>query len=387
MISNTLETRRGIPPLSFYNNPIHIYLRLRLNGGKYEAELQAGGRQIRVPIDISPHDLAAICKRLKGVMEQTAKISLKGNYKNPGEQDSNLRSLATEGKYAFERVFSHHDLNTVIHKMLSDYKILYFEIASEDFSIPWELLYTGDLEELIMPNNFLGMKHIIQRTIVQYNRPGDFVPPTIHYNSSPKLGLICLNHLPSVKNGEVPFFEALNKKGVIELSTLKDLNPELKQQGITDFKEFFGESFDLAHFACHAEWIESEPEESCFIVTDEFPISLQDITLCNLNINGHPLVIINACETGRLNPLYSLHFASIFLRYGARGVVAAECAVPDKFAALFIKHLYLCLLKGQSLGVSLLNTRKYFMERESNPTGLSYSMYATPSITLMKKGD
>jgi CHAT domain-containing protein len=111
-----------------------------------------------------------------------------------------------------------------------------------------------------------------------------------------------------------------------------------------------------------------------------------DMEVYGIVVNGHPLVVLNACETGNLNPLYTANFAAAFLKYGALGVVATECAVPDAFAADFAQQLYTHLLAGEPLGESLLATRRYFLEEYHNPTGLLYSMYAPPSIRLAYTG-
>ena len=91
------------------------------------------------------------------------------------------------------------------------------------------------------------------------------------------------------------------------------------------------------------------PDLSHISLSNAFDITLMDMDNQGISMSGNPLVIINACETGNLNPLYTGHFASNFLRYGARGVVATECIVPDKFAAAFAQHLYCHLLDGTSL--------------------------------------
>jgi len=71
---------------------------------------------------------------------------------------------------------------------------------------------------------------------------------------------------------------------------------------------------------------------------------------------------------------------------GCGAVVATECAVPDAFAAEFAEQLYTHLLAGEQLGESLLATRRYFLEKYHNPSGLLYSMYAPPSIRLAQIG-
>jgi CHAT domain-containing protein len=102
-------------------------------------------------------------------------------------------------------------------------------------------------------------------------------------------------------------------------------------------------------------------------------------------IDGHPLVILNACRTGNNNPLYTSFFAGAFLKFGARGVVATECEVPDDFAAEFAEQLYQHLLAGRSLGESLLSARQFFLTERNNPSGLLYSLYASPSLRLARQ--
>lgn len=109
-----------------------------------------------------------------------------------------------------------------------------------------------------------------------------------------------------------------------------------------------------------------------------------DMDTYDMKIDGNPLNIMNVCETGNLNPLYTSNFAAVFLKYGARGVLATECAEPDDFAADFAEQLYVLLLSGNSLEESVLETREYFLKNYDNPSGVVYSMYAQPSIRLVQ---
>jgi CHAT domain-containing protein len=125
---------------------------------------------------------------------------------------------------------------------------------------------------------------------------------------------------------------------------------------------------------------------SHLLLSDEFHISIMDLVNYEVTMSDHPLLFMNACETGNLNPLFTSYFAAAFLDHGVRGVVATECTVPDAFAADFAERLYTHLLAGERLGTSLLATRRYFLEKYSNPTGLLYSMYAPQSLRLAVKG-
>jgi CHAT domain-containing protein len=173
---------------------------------------------------------------------------------------------------------------------------------------------------------------------------------------------------------------------MISLLQLRALDPEKKREEFKEFQRFWGNALNVVHFACHAFYEDGSPEMSHLLLSDEFRISLMDLVNYELTITDHPLIIMNACETGNLNPLYTSYFAEAFLEHGVRGVVATECTVPDAFAADFAEQLYTHLLAGERLGTSLLATRRYFLEKYFNPTSLLYSMYAPQSLRLALKG-
>jgi hypothetical protein len=233
-------------------------------------------------------------------------------------------------------------------------------------------------------NWFWGMSHIISRIIVRSQRPGAYVDPEILLQSGPTLGLFTYNGLQAVVAKEIPFFEKLTNEQKIYLRHLRslDADPLKKREELREIQLFCHHPFDLLHFACHAFYEHNRPGLSHLILSDKFSLRIQDIEAYKIRVEGNPLVIINACGTGNLNPLYTSYFAAAFLKLGARGVVSTECEVPDDFAADFIEHLYELLLQGVPIGTSLLQTRRHFAEQYNNPSGLLYSLYGSPFIQM-----
>jgi len=375
------------PPVSLSDYPIDIHLRIYREGAWYGADIFAMEQVQRVPIKMSPQDLVALNKQLQEAIGEIASENVEDWMPTPAELEEQLSPLMEVGHHAFKQVFGHHDALAVIQELLTLSTQVSIQIASEDFFLPWELIYPVSLDEPLSCEHFWGMNYIISRVIVQEARPGAFVPPVIPVDPHPKLGLLTYCGLPKVVEKEIPFFEKLADDGKIALFKLRALKPEKKREEFKEFKSFWEEALNLAHFACHAFYEDGSPNLSHILLSDEFPITLMDMEVYGLTVNGHPLIIMNACETGNLNPLYTSYFAAAFLKYGARGVVATECAVPDAFAADFAEQLYAHLLAGDPLGESLLTTRRYFLEKYHNPTGLLYSMYAPPSIRLAKIGE
>ncbi len=374
-----------IPPVVFQNYPIDIHIRIYQEGARYGADIFAVGRSQRVPIEMSPQDLVALNRRLQEEMQAVAS-EMAGEKPTAAELEAQLRPLAEVGHYTFKRVFGSPDAWAAIQELLTLSRRVSIQIASEDFFLPWELVYPVSMDKPLSYGHFWGINYIISRIIVQAARPGAFVSPVIFVASRPKLGLLTYSGLPGVADKEIPFFEKLADDGMIALFKLRALDSEKKREEFKVFRSFWEKALDLVHLACHAFYDDELPNLSYILLSDEFPISLQDIEVYDITLSGHPLIIVNACGTGNLNPLYTSHFAATFLKHGARGVVATECEVPDAFAAEFAKRLYTHLLVGEPLGESLLATRRYFLGKYHNPSGLLYSMYAPPSIRLAQTG-
>jgi hypothetical protein len=384
MTEQIVQASTGIPPIQYQDYPVDIRLRVYPTGRRYDLEIQAEGQMLRRPIEVSPEDLEALNKQLQEKMEAVATETIEGYEPTASEIEAQIRSLAEAGGYAFRRVFSHPDALEAIQTLVTQGQRVSIEVTTEDFFLPWELMYPAALNEPLSYDHFWGMNYIVSRVIAKGTRSGAFVSPTIFVDAPPKVGLLTYSGLPNVIEKEIPFFQSLADDNQIVLVSLSALNPDNRVEELQRYRSFWENAFSLAHFACHAFYEDGSPDESSILLSDEFEVRLMDMVNFDIAIYGHPLIIINACETGNLNPLYTSYFAHAFLQYGARGVVATECTVPDGFAADFAEHLYTRLLTGERLGESLLATRRFFQERHHNPTALLYSMYAPPSIRLVK---
>jgi hypothetical protein len=379
------KTDAKISPFDLYDHEIDLHIRIRSQDRHYTADVLSSEGVQTIVIEITPQDLAALNRQLQEAVESVVLEIAAADEITTKALETSLLSLAETGYYVFKKTFgSQHDIRT-IQEVLGLDRHKSIQIASDpgSFFLPWELLYSLSPEQPLSIEHFWGMRYIISSVIASPARPRPHVSPVISVDALPKLGLFTDCKLPSVKEKEVPMFETLDKHSKISLSKLRALNPGHKLGELQELKSFCGNPFDLAHFACHASYEESSPNRSYVRLSDEFPITLTDIEVHSISFeNGHPLIILNACRSGNLNPLYTSHFADVLLRYGARGVVVTQCDVPDDFAADFAEQLYAHLLAGEQLGYSLLQTRRHFLEKYGNPSGLLYSMYAPPTIRL-----
>ncbi len=372
----------------YLEHEMEINLRIYSSGKRWDMDIKARGEaRKRIPIAITSDYLKQLNTRLKSPMGKVMHHAAIGGALAEEELNkADLAALAKAGHSVFMEIFGQREAWKTMQKHFAAAHQITIEVDSEDFFIPWELLYSDSLSEPLAFEKFWGMKHIIHHLIIQDDRPGDAETKTIHYDSRPRLGLFAFEDasLPSIKNKEIPFFNKLKKDGKITLQKLPYLDPTVskKEAELVRFKKFLNKPLHVAHFACHALYDEKDQVNSFIQLSNGIRISLDDLAQePKTVIRDFPLVVLNACKTGQVNPMDVRYFAGDFIKYGALGVVATEAAVPDGLAADFTCHLYRHLLKGTYLGESVLRTRQELMRR-GNPAGLLYALYATPIIKL-----
>ena len=382
-MSATIEEISELPPFYDYFSP-DIHMRIYQTGNKYKAEVRARGmKPQRIHIDLTQKDMQRLNRKLQGSIEQVS-----WNFESEPKNSPDLSALAHAGLFAFNVIFAKGGPREIIQKAIkivretSTHKNVTIEISSDDFFLPWELLYDGPLDEgQVDASCFWGMQHAISRTLILNNCPGGMVSPVIR-SSRPKVGLIVCEELQHVKEIEIPLLEELANQGRIELSQLDPLDPDLHNTGLQSFGRFLDNDLQIAHLACHA-FEDKKAREPYLIVSNGFHITMEDYRVCEFETTSNPLVILNACLTGANNPLCTSNWASLFWKQGARGVLATEFRVPDRFAAIFVEKLYAQFLSAMPIGEALLSTRRHFWKRERNPLGLAYALYSPLDIRIV----
>lgn len=375
----SIEQKSGLPFLNTF--PVHTQIRIQPHDREYVAYVQSGwAKWHRFHIGLRQQDIQDLNSELQQTIEQ---ISGSLTVKSDGSADQTraLSTLAHKGNFAFKRIFAEGIPRTTIRNALNKGAII--QVSSEDFFIPWELLYDGPLSSVNI-SDFWGMQYIVSRALIQDARPGDFVSPVIKA-PRPRIGVIACNQLQHVLSHEIPALEDLRKQKRISLSLLRPLNADDHYQELSEVGKFLSKKLEVTHLACHA-YTKQPVSQSYLLISDDFTITIEDIRVQEFEIKHNPLVILNACLTGTINPLSTSNWASLFWERGARGVLATEFRVPDWFAASFVIELYQHLLSGKSIGVGLLATRHHFWEQHSNPLGLAYALYSSPSIRIITTG-
>ncbi len=151
------------------------------------------------------------------------------------------------------------------------------------------------------------------------------------------------------------------------------------------------QTFDMVHFAGHAEYDSDHPEKSYWKL-HEGRFSAESI----MNLAGGApmpyLVFSNACRsaqtrawTPRLNaadPSFGL--ANAFKRSGVAHYIGANWKISDEFARLFAEHFYESLLSGMSVGESIRLSRIALMEKGNMACLANYLLYGDPGTVYFK---
>jgi len=346
------------------------------NTDHYKVEIEESQKKASFDT-IRPDDFANLTNELRAEMKNLAL-----GIQRTEDGARHLRRLATLGNYAFNHFFQ-SDKSNALSKLDAGTQGSSLQIATDSCFFPWEFVYPASPESELSFQHFWGLNHTISRLVVQDARTQDVsAASTNGKNSKLRIGLLADETLDDSARQEIKFFEEFAANGKLELYRFAPSSSAERQSRIDELRAFFAQPFDLVHIVSNVEYDRETPLNSVISLSRDWHLNLSDLEYSRLNINGQPLVVMNACEAGNLTPQRVSSFAATFLKYGARGVVATESFIPSVSAGRFAVELYTRLFQGQSLGDSLLDVRRLLWS-ERNPAGLFYSMYAPPSLTLI----
>ncbi|WP_433292853.1 CHAT domain-containing protein [Actinoplanes sp. CA-030573] len=149
----------------------------------------------------------------------------------------------------------------------------------------------------------------------------------------------------------------------------------------------------LAHFACHCEVAGDDEADEVQLSTRQGElrsVRKRDIA-AGYGKLGRPagrhdqdraVVIFNACNTSRIDPLSSSSFQQWFLENRHPAFLGTQAAIPDEIAADFAEQLYGYLLGGYNLGEAVVLARRGLLLTAKNPLGLLYVLYGNDQIAV-----
>ncbi len=270
---------------------------------------------------------------------------------------------------------------------------------SLDFAVPpgmdflWQVVYTGDPLDAVETDKFWGFRYPIGHLFWESD-----LRDKIKLNG----GMFASTH------NELRFsLEEIKRLEQVVKEINEQLNRDVCVQRVDDvidcekicsdeiFKYFNRDDFQfgLVHFACHCVNPQDVGASQAYLLLTAKQVRLE-LTLGRFNalakkggFRHRPLVFLNACESAApLHFLQALNFPSGLVNFGAGGVIATVCTMPDEFAGAFASDFYQKLLRKSEdkpvfIGETLMETSRSFLTKH-NPLGLAYGSYTVSNQQL-----
>jgi hypothetical protein len=302
-----------------------------------------------------------------------------------------LYRLADYGNFVFCEIFNKPIMQTVIANYLASGEPdqpIYIVVHAREFAIPWNFLCIKKPEsEDVDLTTLLGHRCVILCDITDPEEPAHQPEAEIAHTVT-VLGAHCDNLKYSTEL-EIPYIQMLaSSRKYRGRATYTPFPVLASRRGGATAKAnqaaratLFSEAASIVHFACHGE-NHGTPDKNHFRIRDLYPLSyvaLKGIERFKLN----PLVFLNACEMGFVDPLRFTNFIDLFLDKGARTVIAPDCQVEDFNSARFARSFYkFFVLGGETLMDSLFKARRDMFQRHGDMIGYAYAIYGQPHARL-----
>jgi hypothetical protein len=257
---------------------------------------------------------------------------------------------------------------------------LNIQIFSQEFTLPWGLLYIGDDPDEPEPEMFLGLKHVIEHIPLQPKM--QVTERSIDTSKGLSVALNVNRDIDAQMGTEII------GRQLKYWQDLSGLNAAIKvnvREGAADVMEPLNDGEtkdDILYFYCHAESYDltetdkGGPDQSRLIMTGHEELTLRKISRNKTSFAGQPLVFINACESAEMSPEFYDGFVPYFVSKGARGVIGTECETPALFAEEWANRFFKQLLSSnKNLGDIFLELRRDFYFKHNNLMGLVYALY------------
>ena len=146
--------------------------------------------------------------------------------------------------------------------------------------------------------------------------------------------------------------------------------------------------FDLLHFSTHGSYEKKYAKMSALVLQDGKLLRAENINGITANFGqDNPVVILNACETGRQG--FSLtgigSWADAFLKAKSSAFIGTLWSIDDVTAQKFTEHLYQNLRNKIPLDKAVQSAR-IEARQHGDPSWLAYTLYA-PSNTTITLGE
>ena len=305
---------------------------------------------------------------------------------------SSLKILAEAGGNLFGNLFfsglEPKEQNRAIQvglklRELSASRALKIQILSDEFFLPWNLIYDGEFAEgESLADRIWGFKHLIEELPGTRHDEGDVDDLMDVSNNSLSVGMN-LNRMAIHTALIDPQLKELRSNG-----QAVELLERYSEQEVLSALQGKAEQARLEYFYCHAgvkgDIQQSFDQSYIGLTSADKGLTLKDIKLkaIGARFQSKPVVFLNACESSRMDGRFYDGFVPKFLMMGARAVVGSDCDIPSLLGAHFGTRFLNAFLQGDAIGEALLKLRKQFLTEYKNPLGLIYRVFGNADVRL-----
>lgn len=310
-----------------------------------------------------------------------------------------LEKLKEEGRIAYKKVFSKPNIRDYLQnqetKAQQKNRGLSFTFTfPPNLSLFWEFLYSGSSLEPFNPEQFWGFRYPLGRSYWEIEdcdciefRTG--ILAAIHHR--------LIHSRQEIETISQQLQEVCQRRSWKLKVQFLDKQFDPNSLCITELLRLFQQEefqYGIVHFACHC--LNSPPNAASqsflylSIHNKDLKLTIKLLKGCEEEgFKNQPFVFLNACDSATSgHPLQAISFPTSMLGFGAGGVIATNCLIPDNFASAFASEFYRRLLEKLEnnlpvrVGEVLLETRLHFWEQYHNPLGLAYGLYAVSDQQL-----
>ena len=296
--------------------------------------------------------------------------------------DTAMRELAAHGDRLYRIIFRSGDAGLQeIYELLTvalRERPQVVTIHAEEMFVPWWMLYippepsatsldTGHTKWHF--DGFLGYRHTIEHNFKR--TPGwEFC---VSASGRVRTGLNVDRRLDTrfaATPPVGPIIELFDKHTVITIrETRTDLARDISSSSFAD---------QLIYFGCHGFAGDGSTHEAHLRLTDDEPIAASHLRswLIDFPVRTNPVVLINACQGGRMTSTLCASFGRILLQRGANCLVGPQIEIPPAFAAAYFQEFVPRIFDvGSTVGDAVHELTIAFADKFRNPLGLAICLY------------
>jgi hypothetical protein len=378
-----------------------ISVHVKYDGGEYELTILAPvfheGIRLAVNKDQLAPRLTQVRNVLLGIVTQLdaegRKVYQRGIDIDQKSNEQALRTLADVGYQLYNDLFFRpgagpgtREVGERLRKALRGHPSK-VQITSRNFPVPWGVLYLADAwddQKPIDPELFVGLRHIVEQIpVANADWPEQLIP-----SNNPTLS-VSLNVNRSI---DTDLKKPLVADQIAYWNSVAGgkIKPVVRETGESLRAALSAESSDdqVVYCYCHAETSglsDAGGPDASRLILDGTGLKLGDLHKKAGKVNTlrrAPLVVINACESAEMSPLFYDGFVPYFMMKGARGAIGTECKVPAVFAAEWARRFFDRLLSGVSVGQAAFDVRRDFYDKHRNILGMLYSVYCNGEAVI-----